>query len=104
MRKLVKIVLLILAILLFAVGFRFAADNAVPISIQWFAWSSPELPTFLWLIASMFIGFLLGYLGFWGKNLALRLKLGQSRSELKRRSTSQNRIVPSQSTQAKSPE
>ena len=93
MRKLVNIVLLLLAILLFAIGFRFAAENASPLSISWLGWSSPEWPTFLWLVASMVFGILLGYLGFLSKNLSLRLKLRQCRAELKRRSVSQNRIV-----------
>lgn len=95
MRKLVNIVLLILAVLLFAIGFRFAAENASPLSVSWLGWSSPEWPTFLWLVASMIFGVLLGYLGFLSKNLSLRLKLRQSRAELKRRSVSQNRIVTS---------
>lgn len=93
MRKLVNIVLLILAILLFAVGFRFAAENAAPLGISWLGWSSPEWPTSLWLILAMLFGFLLGFLVFFGKNLSLRMKLRQVRAELKRRSVSQNRIV-----------
>ncbi|MBT5330724.1 MAG: LapA family protein [Porticoccaceae bacterium] len=93
MRKLINIILLILAVLLFAVGFRFAAENADPLSISWLGWSSPEGPTFLWLVASMVFGITLGYLGFLGKNLSLRLKLRQSQAELKRRTVSQNRIV-----------
>jgi|GEM_PF-1924126 lipopolysaccharide assembly protein A len=103
MRKLIKIILLILAILLFAIGFRFAAENANPLSISWLGWSSPEWPTFLWLVASMVFGVVLGYLGFLGKNLSLRLKLRQSRAELKRRTVSQNRIVtaPAEASTAK---
>lgn len=93
MRKLINIFLLILAVLLFAIGFRFAAENAEPMSLSWLGWTSPEWPTFLWLVAAMLFGILLGYLGFLGKNLSLRLKLRQSRAELKRRSNSQNRIV-----------
>ncbi len=93
MRKLVNIVLLILAILLFAVGFRFAAENDIPMSISWLGWSSPEWPTYLWLVLAMLLGLLVGFLVFFGKNLSLRLKLRQCRAELKRRSTSQNRIV-----------
>lgn len=93
MRKLINIVLLILAVLLFAVGFRFAAENAAPLSVSWLGWNSPEWPTFLWLVASMVFGITLGYLGFLGKNLSLRLKLRQSQAELKRRTVSQNRIV-----------
>ena len=93
MRKLVNIFLLILAILLFAIGFRFAAENASPMKITWLGWSSPEWPTFLWLVTAMVFGVALGFLGFLSKNLSLRLKLSQARAELKRRTVSQNRIV-----------
>ena len=97
MRKFFILALVILAILFAAIGFRFAQENATSLMIQLLGWSSPELPTFLWLVAFLVFGFLLGYFAFIGKNLSLRMKLRQARSELKRRSTNQNRIVRSQS-------
>lgn len=100
MRKLVNIILLVLAILLFAIGFRFAAENSAPLSVSWLGWSSPQWPTFLWLVASMVLGVVLGYLVFLSKNLSLRMKLRQTRAELKRRSVSQNRIVTTESNSA----
>lgn len=96
MRKLINVVWLILAIVVFALGYRFAADNSTPISLTWFGREASELPTFLWLIAALGIGVVLGFIGFLGKNISLRLKLNQARSELKRRNANQNRIVPDQ--------
>lgn len=96
MRKLFILALIILAVLFAAIGFSFAQSNSSSLMIHFWGWSSPELPIFLWLVLYLILGFLLGYFAFVGKNLSLRMKLRQARSELKRRSTSQNRIVRTQ--------
>lgn len=93
MRKFAIILLVILAILFTSIGFLFGRENSDPMVITLLGWSSVELPAFLWLITSLVLGFLLGYLVVVGKNLSLRMKLRQARAELKRRSSSANRIV-----------
>ena len=101
MRKFVVVILVVLALFSAVIGGIFAYENLNPLVIHLFGLSSAELPTFLWLIVFLLMGFFLGYLVFLGKNVSLRIKLRQARSELKRRSTNPNRIVPSQSTSPK---
>lgn len=84
MKSFVRIVMLVVAICLLAIGARFAADNAQAVSLAWVGWSSPEAPLFVWLLVFSLGSFLLVWLVFSLTLLRQRARIRQLESRLNR--------------------
>ena len=86
MKSFFRILFVVLAICLVAIGARFAADNAQPVSLAWGNWMSPEAPLFAWLILCILGSFLAVWLVF-------SLTLIRQRARIRRLETRLNRSV-----------
>jgi uncharacterized integral membrane protein len=84
MRIFWRILLALLALILFVLGYRFAADNALAISLTWGSVDSLSLPLFVWLAGFLLSGYLLGLLTLAIANLRLSIRLRQTRRDLER--------------------
>lgn len=84
MRFFLKLLLVLFALALFTVGYRFASDNSGLVALSWGLVHSPELPIFIWLATFLLAGFLLGLLVLALALLRMSLRLRNLRRDLER--------------------
>ena len=82
MTKIVRVVVVLLAIVLFLVGL-FAVDQT-PVTLAFLAWRSPELSVFWWLLGAFGLGAVVGMVGAGLATVRRSLEHRKLRRELER--------------------
>jgi len=78
------LVRIILAVLLVILAATFSALNREEIVLRYFlGWATPSFPLFLLVLASLFLGMVLGFSVDWGERWKLRSRAGELRNRVK---------------------
>ena len=81
MKKLINILMTLLALAVLLVGVLFALRNQTPVALDFVLTSTPEWPVVIWLVLSLLLGVLIGSLLM--LQGLVRARLGQRRAERK---------------------